>query len=86
MKWRMYKIIYLLDIMMNIKNLNGPYNVEFSYLSFDPGLSSEIAITTTFSRKKTKIGMTRLRRLYHIIYMATPPPDCQHSFCLAPNA
>ena len=35
-----------------IKNLNGPKNVEFSYLSFDIGLSSENAITTTFSQKK----------------------------------
>ena len=36
---------------MNIKNLNEPLNVEFSYLSFDPGLSFENAVTTTFSRK-----------------------------------
>ena len=27
------------------------YVVQFSYLSFDTGLSSEIAITTMFSRK-----------------------------------
>ena len=36
---------------MNIKNLNKPQSVKFSYLSFDTGLSSELAITTTFSRK-----------------------------------
>ena len=51
MKWLIYKIVYLLNIRMNIKNRNRPKNVEFSYLSFDPGLSSEIAIATTFSRK-----------------------------------
>ena len=27
------------------------YNAEFSYLSFETGLSSELAKTTTFSRK-----------------------------------
>ena len=31
-------------------------NVEFSYLSFDPGLSSEIAETTMFSQKKRKLA------------------------------
>ena len=36
---------------MNIKIQNGPYNAEFSYLSFDASPSSEFAITTTFSRK-----------------------------------
>ena len=51
MKWQICKIIYSLNTRMNIKNLNGPWNVEFPYLSFDPGLSSEIAIMTTFSRK-----------------------------------
>ena len=42
---------------MNIKNLNGPQNVENSYLSFDPGLSPEIAKTTMFSQKKRKLAM-----------------------------
>ena len=43
--------------------------VEFSYLSFDTGLTSEIAITTTFSRKKLIIAiyinwMSRLQQPY----------------------
>ena len=36
---------------MNIKNLNRPQNVDFSYLLFDTGPSSELSIMTTFSRK-----------------------------------
>ena len=51
MKWLISKIIYLLNTRMNIKNLNRAKNVELSYLSFDSNLSSEIAVTTTFSRK-----------------------------------
>ena len=60
MKWHVY--IYYTDIQNCLFNKYkdeyqkckwtiGPYNVEFSYLSFDTGPSSELAITTTFSRK-----------------------------------